>query len=689
MSENSTLHKLCQVLRNKRTNLTYEIPSLWNRMRFHSEPVRDGVERVNPYDFLLETIEKTIFPYAHESRDYRTSIALADGHLQTGGDWIKRASVYSMQVRTSTSWDHDGSGYVEMENSVGMKDTGTFVKTLALIPHLLYMGIDTLFLLPISQHSHKNKKGEFGSPYAVQDFFAIDEELKETLTGDEMTVEEEFAAFVEACHMVGIRVVIDVIPRTCARDNRLILENPEWFYWIPLAEVDYYHPPYVPGIGENVKPEFAFLPMVYNSEDVWQHLRRFSMAPNLIDGEKWDRVRNTLLEHPKENVLAMIEREFGLTTAPAFSDCINDPQPPWSDVTYFRLFLDHPLAATPYVNDANIAPYILFDSIKSNQFRGNEINEPLWEMLADIIPHYQREYGIDGARIDMGHALPVDLAQRILEQPRAIDSNFSFIAEELIESGAWAAKDAGYNMIIGYGFYKEPRFNTHETHQFLYDSRFLPLPVFAAGETADTRRLATREGGRKASRLLTVLNGFMPNGVPMTNSGLELYETQPMNTGLDCRPEEAYQLFPTDPYFGKLAFFDAYQFHWDHPERDEMIEVMHQVAEIRRRWLDVLVDPNHFEPLILNEPFAPFIGFAWLRPETNDTLLVVANTNMIDTLRGVVTLDGVRRRNWNASRFAEMVYSPDSWPYPEHSFDDNWNLVVDLKPGEVKVYEMR
>lgn len=689
MSENSTLHKLCQVLRNKRTNFTYEIPSLWNRMRFHSEPVRDGVERVNPYDFLLETIEKTIFPYAHESRDYHTSIALADGHLQTGGDWIKRASVYSMQVRTSTSWDHDGSGYVERENSVGMKDTGTFVKALALIPHLLYMGIDTLFLLPISQHSYKNKKGEFGSPYAVQDFFAIDEELKETLTGDEMTVEEEFAAFVEACHMVGIRVVIDVIPRTCARDNRLILENPEWFYWIPLTEVDYYHPPHVPGIGENVKPEFAFLPMVYNSEDVWQHLRRFSMAPNLIDAEKWDRVRNTLLEHPEENVLAMIEREFGLTTAPAFSDCINDPQPPWSDVTYFRLFLDHPLAAAPYVNDANIAPYILFDSIKSNQFRGNEINEPLWEMLADIIPHYQREYGIDGARIDMGHALPVDLAQRILEQPRAIDSNFSFIAEELIESGAWAAKDAGYNMIIGYGFYKEPRFNTHETHQFLYDSRFLPLPVFAAGETADTRRLATREGGRKASRLLTVLNGFMPNGVPMTNSGLELYETQPMNTGLDCRLEEAYQLFPTDPYFGKLAFFDAYQLHWDHPERNEMIEVMHQVAEIRRRWLDVLVDPNHFEPLILNEPFAPFIGFAWLRPETNDTLLVVANTNMVDALRGVVTLDGVRRRNWNASCFAEMVYSPDSWPYAEHSFDDNWNLVVDLKPGEVKVYEMR
>ncbi|EPE61918.1 maltodextrin glycosyltransferase domain protein [Exiguobacterium sp. S17] len=90
--------------------------------------MRDGVERVNPYDFLIDTIERGILPHAVNGRDYRQSVAQADGHLETGGDWIKRSSVYSMQVRTSTSWDHDGSGYVEMDNSQGMKDTGTFVK---------------------------------------------------------------------------------------------------------------------------------------------------------------------------------------------------------------------------------------------------------------------------------------------------------------------------------------------------------------------------------------------------------------------------------------------------------------------------------------------------------------------------------------------------------------------------------
>jgi len=117
MPENSSLKKLHQVLKDKRTDLHYEIPSLWNRMRFLSEPVRDGVERVNPYDFLIETIEKGILPHAVDGRDYTESVAKADAYLETGGDWIKRASVYSMQVRTSTSWDHDGSGSQAVESA--------------------------------------------------------------------------------------------------------------------------------------------------------------------------------------------------------------------------------------------------------------------------------------------------------------------------------------------------------------------------------------------------------------------------------------------------------------------------------------------------------------------------------------------------------------------------------------------
>lgn len=49
---------------------------------------------------------------------------------------------------------------------------------------------------------------------------------------DGITPEEEFCAFVEAAHKLGIKVMLDFVFRTCARDNVLIKEHPDWFYWI-------------------------------------------------------------------------------------------------------------------------------------------------------------------------------------------------------------------------------------------------------------------------------------------------------------------------------------------------------------------------------------------------------------------------------------------------------------------------
>ena len=56
--------------------------------------------------------------------------------------------------------------------------------------------------------------------------------------------------------------------------------------------------------------------------------------------------------------------------------------------------------------------------------------------LSNIIPHYQQQYGIDGARIDMGHALPSELVNRIIANARINDKDFCFIAEELQEENA-------------------------------------------------------------------------------------------------------------------------------------------------------------------------------------------------------------------------------------------------------------
>ncbi|MCK7485269.1 MAG: hypothetical protein MZU97_06700 [Bacillus subtilis] len=63
---------------------------------------------------------------------------------------------------------------LDLTNFDDLKETGTFVKMLALLPLLRKMGVDVVYMLPISRFSLKDKKGELGSPYGVASFFDLD-----------------------------------------------------------------------------------------------------------------------------------------------------------------------------------------------------------------------------------------------------------------------------------------------------------------------------------------------------------------------------------------------------------------------------------------------------------------------------------------------------------------------------------
>ena len=84
-----------------------------------------------------------------------------------------------------------------------------------------------------------------------------------------------------------------------------------------------------------------------------------------------------------------------------------------------------------------------------------EPNMPLWK-LADIIPYYQREFEIDGARIDKGHAPAQELIEMIISKAREIDQDFVFVAEELDPSNARKVRN-WVMTIIGNGFWMESR----------------------------------------------------------------------------------------------------------------------------------------------------------------------------------------------------------------------------------------
>jgi len=540
-------------------------------------------------------------------------------------------------------------------------------------------------MLPISKFSLRDKKGDLGSPYGVSNFNELDPNLKDHLTKDSMTLEEEFKAFVEACHILDMRVMIDIIPRTNAVENDLIKDHPEWFYWIKASEYNNYKVPTVKDMKTTSSPSLKNMKDVYKCKDTLRHINMFQYNPKQQNETLWNKIKN------KKNLSKKIEDNFNLRIAPAFSDHINDPQPPWTDVTFFRIYEDFPVETSIFLDTKDRAPYILFDTIKSNIYHGKIPNTKLWNKLADIVPSYQRRFGIDGARIDMGHALPSKLLQMIISKAREIDKDFSFIAEELSISTAQFAYDAGYNMIIGNGFMMEPRVFEGNLQKFIMNSSSLPLPLFACGETHDTPRLAARDGNETLAKMLTVLNMFMPNGVPFINSGQEIFERQPMNTGLDCRENEELNLPDNDPYNGKLALFDKYQFHYTNNRRWELPDILDSLKPIRKKWLKELTNNKSFEPIYSDDQSNTFIGLAYYKKTKkakNNILLILANGNSYNEVYSKPSIKLLRELSKNNEESGKLLFSTHEGPRAFTQFINKDILDIHLGPGEVKIINL-
>lgn len=691
----TNLKKLVEALEKQSKNqhelFNYAIPDTWLSFDYKGQQIKvhDGHVLVNPYRFYQDLIEEVFLKKEQSNlKSYYLDHPVEKSLLN--GDWIKKSSVYSMMVRTTGSYDHDRTGRLEDSNLYHLKDTGTFLKTLAYLPLLKRLGIDVLYMLPIAKYSLKDKKGELGSPYGVSNFYALDEGLKDPMTGELTNVNDEFKAFVEAAHALDMKVIIDIIPRTNSVNSDLIIDHPDWFYWIDHKDLVDYRPPMVEGLKTTLPAKKEYFKELFSSPSVEEHLHKFRKNPKEIDKDKWKvLVKEYKSKSNKKEILDLVQEHFGMTVAPAFSDHINDPQPAWSDVTFFRMYLDHPINSQPFLNElGTFEPYILFDVAKCSLNPGAKPNMPLWDMLSGIIPFYQTEFGIDGARIDMGHALPVELINMIISKAKAIDPNFCFIAEELDIENAQASIDKGYNMIIGDGFIKEPRVQEGMFNAFAYSAMNLPSPLFACGETHDTPRLAARPGKEVLAKMLTVFNHFIPNAIPFLNSGQEFFELQPMNTGLDCKPNEAEALPKDDPYFGKLALFDRYNLHYLHPRRWEMIEVIEKASKIRNSLMDSMLNPDKVYPLGFSAPWDTAAGFGY--KGRSKITLVITNTDVYNDKEHWVKLDNIPDEfNREGTILKQIFSSENEVSETDVVIDSTSNVRIWFKKGEVKVFEIK
>jgi len=543
------------------------IPKLW------IDKNESGLSLVNYADFLSAKIDEI-------------KMQASMSKIISDADWTRKAIVYNLFVRYFTAFDHNQDGKLgngpndTTLNEHGIRETGTFIKTIGMLPYLKSLGINTIHLLPITTIGLKGRKGDLGSPYAIKNPYKIEPSLADPIVN--ATVEEQFKALVEAAKLMGMRVVQEFIFRTAAIDSDLIREHPDWFYWI-YKGVDYTPPRFKEEdlrlIKQIPKGKGKYIPPPDN------YRKKFVIPPQ----DKTD--------------------EFKI--ASAFADWPpDDLQPPWTDVTYLRLYNYNYKSSNNY-------NYIAYNTIRYYDpvlAKPQNINQALWRYIEQIIPYFQKNFGIQGAMIDMGHALPKDLKKRIINSARRIDPEFAFWDENF--ENKKGTKSEGYNAVIGGAWYNITKRNGFKK-QIKSANKKQPLPFFGTAETHNSPRYGV---GNKQKRIASwILFNLMPQAIPFIHNGFELEEKLPVNTGLNFNQSELAKLNDQ-----KLPLFNKSALSWE--TKNHIVTAIKKIESLKEKhpWI---FDGQNLE--IISTDNSKVLGF--YKKEKQQQLMVLFNTNFYRT----------------------------------------------------------
>jgi len=654
------LNLILKTLKERKSNFDgdYHIPHIWNSFGFKDfsiDPGREGEIKLNPYDFMIECIETQFLNPSSQNGSQDFSVGN-----------INNSVIYSMFVRMFTTWNHYDEKNIP----------GTFLKAICLLPYLKRMNVNIIYLLPIFKYSLSNRRGDTGSPYSIKNVYELDESLHDTLLGEDSSlVKHEFKAFIEACHILGIGVMVDFVFRTVARDSDLIVDHPEWFYWIPKNIQESFCAPNIDSIKKQTCVSESLVSKIYSNKATKKYLEYFTLPPNVTDPHKWSDLLKTHKDTGR-NILELIEEYFSITTAPGFSDVINDSQPPWSDVTYLKFYHDNHEKAAPFLKKDQ-APYVLFDIAKLSLFKGKQQIQELWDYTTNAIPFYQKEYGIDGARIDMGHALPQELNREMIRKTKEINPEFLLWSEEFNYMNSKKAKDDGFQFMTGslwseYKSLERPSFYKNVVSKLLESS----LPITGALESPDTPRAAYNYKTQRNLEFMTIINNFMPNVVPMINNGFEIMETQPMNLGLDNTEEGRFVLPKEDPMYGKLAFFDNYRLHWTIKHSRIMPDFLNKAFELRKKFDDFLGDKNNFIYLPHLEQNKKLIVLCFRNNNKGKIILIIGNRS--ETSSAIVNFKKIVADISNTNEIS-LIYRDRDYCDSVLSFENS----LSLSPKEI------
>ncbi|RFM28875.1 alpha-amylase family glycosyl hydrolase [Deminuibacter soli] len=121
--------------------------------------------------------------------------------LYTTVEWANGANIYEVNVRQYTQ-------------------EGTFKAFAAHLPRLRDMGVEIVWLMPITPISREKRLGTMGSYYACSSYTGINPEFG---------TPDDFKQLVQQVHSLGMKIIIDWVANHTGYDHEWTKLHPDWF----------------------------------------------------------------------------------------------------------------------------------------------------------------------------------------------------------------------------------------------------------------------------------------------------------------------------------------------------------------------------------------------------------------------------------------------------------------------------
>lgn len=154
---------------------------------------------------------------------------------------LLKSEFYYKSARKSEDWVKDAIIYEIFPRAYSKE--GTLKEIEKDIPRLKELGVNVIWLMPIHPIGEIKRKGKYGSPYSIKDYYAINPEYG---------TPDDFKSLVKTAHKNDIKVIIDLVINHTSWDNNLISEHPDWYVrnedgeiispnsdWTDVADLNY------------------------------------------------------------------------------------------------------------------------------------------------------------------------------------------------------------------------------------------------------------------------------------------------------------------------------------------------------------------------------------------------------------------------------------------------------------------